>query len=244
MTAVATTAFDPLAWPRALSALRTLCAADEVAATLRHQALNELTGIGALLYRVRSRLMGGGIALGGRSSLPELQPLFDSMESRLQGAPARLGFRFLGPASSGARTELVGQARGLLEALGVEAEMNGSPRAHAAIVPEELEVALGCLVENAVESLAQAGRQGALALSIERHNDRWALEVRDDGVGIEPEAMDHLFDPFFTTHPGRAGLGLKIARRIAHRWGGELLIAPRDSGGLSVVIQLPSAEAV
>ncbi len=241
---VATTAFDPLAWPRALSRLRALCAADEVASTMRHQALNELTGLGALLYRVRSRL-GSGLALGGRTVAgSELQPLFESMEARLHGAPARLGYRFLPAPVQGVRSELGSQARVLLDALGVEAEIAGAPTAHAAIAPDELEVALGCLVENAVEALAQAGRQGALTLEITRLGGRWGLEVRDDGVGVENTAFDHLFDPFFTTHPGRAGLGLKIARRLAHRWGGELLIAARTPRGLSATLALPAAEAM
>jgi hypothetical protein len=241
---VATTAFDPLAWPRALHRLRMLCAADEVASTMRHQALNELTGLGALLYRVRSRLAGGAsIALGGRSSVGELQPLFDSMEARLHGAPARLGFRFLAPPVPGSRTEVTSQAHALLDGLGVSAQVHGARPALAAIAADELEVALGCLVENAVEALAQAGREGELGIEVARLGERWAIEVRDEGVGIERTTLEHLFDPFFTTHPGRAGLGLKIARRLAHRWGGELAIAPRANRGLSVVLMLPAAEA-
>jgi signal transduction histidine kinase len=238
---VATAAFDPLSWPRALSRLRTLCAADEVASTLRHQALNELTGIGALLYRVRSRL-GTAVALGGRSSVGELQPLFDSMEARLHGAPVRLGYRFLPEASAGTRCDLAAQAAALLEGLGVEAPVHCTRPAHALVASEELEVALGCLVENAVEALAQAGRQGHLAVQIDRRADRWAVEVQDDGVGVDATAISHLFDPFFTTHPGRAGLGLKIARRIAHRWSGELLVARREPAGFSAALLLPIDE--
>jgi signal transduction histidine kinase len=241
---VATTAFDPPPWPRSLSRLRALCAADEVASTLRHQALNELTGIGALLYRVRTRL-GGGVALGGRSSsMGELTPLFDSMEARLHGAPARLGFRFLPAPAVGTRTELCTQARALLEELGVKATVHGERPAHAAIAAEELEVALGCLVENALEALALAGKEGELALQVDVRGDRWGIEVRDEGIGVEPAAFDHMFDPFFSTHPGRAGLGLKIARRIAHRWGGELLLARREPTGLSVVMLVPGVETI
>jgi light-regulated signal transduction histidine kinase (bacteriophytochrome) len=210
---------------------------------LRHQALNELTGIGALLYRVRTRL-GGSVALGGRSSMGELTPLFDSMEARLHGAPARLGFRFLPAPAAATRTELSMQARSLLEELGVKATVHCERPAHAAIAAEELEVALGCLVENSLESLALAGNEGELALQVEMRGDRWGIEVRDDGIGVDPAAFEHLFDPFFSTHPGRAGLGLKIARRIAHRWGGELLLARREPSGLSVVMLVPTAEAV
>ena len=232
-----TTIFDPPTWPRALLRLRTLCAIDEVASTIRHQALNELTGMGALVYRLRSRVIGTG---GGAGS-SELGPLFDAIEARLQGAPGRMRFRFLAPTESGARTDLGAQARALLDALGVRAELLAGPAATAVIAADELEVALGCVVENAVEALALGGTQGLLELRIERREDRWALEVRDEGVGVEPEVFERVYEPFFTTHPGRAGLGLKIARRIVNRWAGEITLSRRDPRGLSVVLVLPAA---
>jgi signal transduction histidine kinase len=216
-----------------------LCAADEVASTLRHQALNELTGIGALLYRVRSRL-GLSLLAAGRGSTGELGSLFDSIDARVQGAPERLAFRFLPQAASGARADLLVQARSLLDALGLQARLDGPPTAAAAISAEELDVAFGCLVENAVEALALAGRQGQLAVAVAARGDRWSLQVSDDGVGVDPQVFERLLEPFFTTHPGRAGLGLKVARRIAHRWGGELTLTRRDPHGLTAELLIPT----
>ena len=162
---MATTVFHPPTWPDALARLRMLCAADEVASTLRHQALNELTGIGALLYRVRARL-GLNLLSAGRGATGELGSLFDSIEARVQGAPERMAFRFLPPASPAARADPVVQVKGMLEALGLEAQLSGAAAAPAAIAGDELDVAVGCVVENAVEALALGGREGSLAVSV------------------------------------------------------------------------------
>jgi signal transduction histidine kinase len=229
--------FEPPPWPRALLALRTMCAVDEVASTMRHQALNELTGVGALIHRIRSRAG----APSGRPGPGELGPLFEAVETRLQGASARLGFRFLPPPVPAAPTQLGARSSALLDAFGVKSELQGDPSATAVIAPDEFDVALGCLLENAIEALAQGGRPGRLELRLERRADCWAFEVSDDGLGLGLDVFEHLHDPFFTTHPGRAGLGLKIARRIVNRWAGELQLTRHDPRGLSAVLLLPAA---
>jgi signal transduction histidine kinase len=237
---LATAVFHPPTWPDGLARLRMLCAADEVASTLRHQALNELTGIGALLYRVRARL-GLNLLAAGRGTSGELGSLFDSIEARVQGAPERLSVRFLPPASPAARADLVAQVKGMLEALGLQAQVAGVATAPAAIAGDELDVAVGCVVENAVEALALGGREGNLAIAVAPRGDRWSLQINDDGIGVEENVFEHLLEPFYTTHTGRAGLGLKVARRITHRWGGDLTVSRRQPRGLSVELLIPTA---
>ena len=68
------------------------------------------------------------------------------------------------------------------------------------------------------------------------------LEVDDSGPGISPELGDRVFDPFFTTRPPGAGLGLGLflARRAAATLGGELSHQPHPSGkGTRFVAELP-----
>lgn len=48
------------------------------------------------------------------------------------------------------------------------------------------------------------------------------LDVVDDGHGVSPEAMQHLFEPFFTTDSRGTGLGLYIARELADVNGARL----------------------
>jgi signal transduction histidine kinase len=71
------------------------------------------------------------------------------------------------------------------------------------------------------------------------------VEVHDDGIGIEADPPQRVFDPFYTTkEPGRGtGLGLAVSARLAEGMGGGLRVAARESGPGSVfTLLLPRAE--
>jgi signal transduction histidine kinase len=66
--------------------------------------------------------------------------------------------------------------------------------------------------------------------------------VADDGSAPSDLELERLLEPFFTTRPGRSGLGLKIARRLLERWDGRLGLEKRtDAGGLVARVSLPRA---
>jgi len=94
--------------------------------------------------------------------------------------------------------------------------------------PDELAVALVCLIENAAEALAPAG--GTIAIACDRDGDHVMLSVGDDGPGIAADVLAHAFDVGFTTKPGHLGLGLSIARRIAGRARGTVELAAKGRG--------------
>jgi signal transduction histidine kinase len=48
------------------------------------------------------------------------------------------------------------------------------------------------------------------------------VAVRDSGPGLTPAALEHLFEPFYTTKPSGLGLGLSICRSIIEAHGGRL----------------------
>jgi signal transduction histidine kinase len=64
--------------------------------------------------------------------------------------------------------------------------------------------------------------------------------IRDDGDGILPENLDLIFQPFFTTKPRHAGLGLTVSRGIIERHGGSLTISSEPGQGATVRVRLPS----
>ena len=88
--------------------------------------------------------------------------------------------------------------------------------------------------------------------------DWYDLVVSDNGPGIAPDIMPHIFEPFFSTRAlqspvtghaaggktlGRyVGLGLAVARSLAHARGGELVAANRPQGGAEFCLSLPLAE--
>jgi signal transduction histidine kinase len=68
---------------------------------------------------------------------------------------------------------------------------------------------------------------------------RVTIAIRDCGVGIAPEEMTHIFDPYFTTRRAGTGLGLPIAKNIIEGLGGVLTVSSRRGEGTDVRIDLP-----
>jgi signal transduction histidine kinase len=68
---------------------------------------------------------------------------------------------------------------------------------------------------------------------------RVAIEVRDQGVGIAPENLGRVFDPYFTTRRTGTGLGLAISRNIIEGLGGTITVSSRPEQGTDVRIELP-----
>jgi signal transduction histidine kinase len=80
-------------------------------------------------------------------------------------------------------------------------------------------------------------------------DDRVQLEVSDNGPGIAPERLPHVFDRFYRSDPSRstpgAGLGLSIAKAIVEDHGGSIGIVSEGDGGtvVRVVLDRLSIEA-
>ncbi len=83
--------------------------------------------------------------------------------------------------------------------------------------------AVGELVANAVDALGgEEARSGTIEVNLACDELSLAVEVSDPGPGIPPENEEKLFSPFFTTKPGRDGLGLARAKRNILFHGGEI----------------------
>lgn len=101
--------------------------------------------------------------------------------------------------------------------------------------------ALGNLMKNACEH-TQPG--GLIEGRIEADEAFVTLTIEDDGGGVQPEALEHLFERFYRVPGGRtggAGLGLAIAREVTERHHGRIE-AENTARGLRVTITLPRLE--
>ena len=69
--------------------------------------------------------------------------------------------------------------------------------------------------------------------------DQVQVTVEDSGTGLDPTAMDKIFDPFYTTKPTGMGMGLSISRSILQAHGGRLWTAAKDGPGAMFHFTLP-----
>ena len=97
------------------------------------------------------------------------------------------------------------------------------------------------LVMNGIEAMSSAGgRPGELAITT-RNVDAGQVQVTvaDSGIGLDPNTIDKIFDPFYTTKPGGMGMGLSICRSILQTHGGRIWAAANNSRGTSFHFALP-----
>ena len=81
-----------------------------------------------------------------------------------------------------------------------------------------------------------AGRNGA--------GGNVLFTVRDEGVGIPPEDLDQIFQPFRSAFDRGTGLGLAIVHRIVTDYGGEIDVTSQPGAGTTMKVHLPAPVAV
>jgi len=92
------------------------------------------------------------------------------------------------------------------------------------------------------ETELDAERAGRLLPESERPAGRYvALEVRDDGVGMDASVQRRIFDPFFTTKGPNRGLGLAAVLGIARRMGAGLEVESRPGEGATLRLLAPAS---
>ena len=98
------------------------------------------------------------------------------------------------------------------------------------------------LMDNSVK---YSGPEGRVYLRVSAQKDYARVTVQDEGMGIVPQAIPHIFDRFYRTASSRArqtggtGLGLSIARWIVDRHGGWFEVVSREDVGTRITFVLP-----
>ncbi len=98
------------------------------------------------------------------------------------------------------------------------------------------------LINNSVDAMPGGG---LIEVTTRLNEDGGAAEVlfRDSGVGIGPDAAEHLFEPMWTNKPTGSGFGLAIAREIMAEHGGAITVAEGSEGGAAFRLTLPLEKA-
>ena len=135
------------------------------------------------------------------------------------------------------------QAAGVMEplvesaGLGLSIEGEGASCVHAD--PEWLNEVLLVLLSNAIKHSSRGGY-------IRLRARAGTMIVEDEGVGISPVDLPHIFERFYRgkAHPEGFWLGLSICRELTERMGGSISIRSREGVGTAVEIELPEVDDV
>ena len=127
-----------------------------------------------------------------------------------------------------------------------ELQKNGTPveiRSHipsdpcyANVDPDLLIRAIGNVIKNAFEANED---NCVVQVTASRLANTWTAEIADDGEGIDPENIDKIFNPFFTTRAKGAGLGLAYASQAIKTHGGIIRAENRVEGGARFRVEIP-----
>jgi two-component system, NtrC family, sensor kinase len=109
----------------------------------------------------------------------------------------------------------------------------------------QIEQVLLALIMNAIDAMPQGGNLW-LSTSFDHELAKVRMVVRDDGSGVPPEILPHIFEPFLTTkETGRGvGLGLAISRSILERHSGTIEVQSELGRGTTFTLTLPAQHSI
>src|SRR5277367_430126 len=102
------------------------------------------------------------------------------------------------------------------------------------------------LVTNAEQAIREVRESGRIQIRFARVGSRISVTFQDDGVGVRPDSVQRLFDPFYTTKRpgGGTGLGLSICLSIVREHGGTIEAEALPAGGSAFTVYLSAAVGV
>ncbi len=218
-----------------------------LASGLAHEIRNPLNSLNLNMQMLEEEIEEGG-AVGSAPTGRRLLKITRSEISRLE----RLVSDFLAYAKPRPlemeEMPAVRPLERVLEVLAGEIQKRGarveirdaSNGARVRVDPGQINQLLLNLAQNALAATEEAGRTPVLELSAQRQGSMVSLAVKDNGVGIPPEARERVFEIFYSTRKGGTGLGLAIVDRIARAHGGRVRVESETGLGTTVAVELPA----
>jgi signal transduction histidine kinase len=213
----------------------------EATSVIRHDLRGKLSSVRNAAFYLQRRIATEGAELVERDK--RITKFFDLIPQEIMAAEAILGERLPGfdrepeVEPFDIREVVISSVASCVDRPGCTVSI--MPSAQVVVgCRSELAVAIYCLVENALDAMAESGG-GRVAVSCHEYSDRTVIEVIDDGPGLSSQAAARGLEPFFTTRPGRLGLGLNIAKRTAARSRGTLELGAAQASGTRAAIVLP-----
>jgi len=220
-----------------------------LAAGVAHEINNPLASIAICAESLESRFQ---TALDEddpqRTVVGDYLRMIQSEAFRCKGITEKLlDFSRIGPGKR-EETELGKLVRGVIDMIGhlgkyqrKRVEFDPAGPVPAKVNPQEIKQVVLNLLSNALDSSDDGG---TVRVGLETREGYAVLTVSDDGCGMSPEVLEHVFEPFFTRRRGGQGigLGLSITYRIIADHGGDVEAHSAGAGrGSTFRVRLPLA---
>ena len=210
--------------------------------------MNAVIGISHLLEQTPldgdQRQLLGKLQIAGRSLLGIINDVLDL--AKIEAGEMQLETAPFSPA------ELLGELAALFspqaEAKAIRLRVQAAAALPPAVVGDALR--LRQILSNLISNALKFTERGEVLVAVQTEADeaqriwlRWS--VRDSGIGIAPEVLPQLFDPFSqadastTRRFGGTGLGLSIVRRLARMMGGDVEVQSQPGEGSTFTVKLP-----
>ena len=95
------------------------------------------------------------------------------------------------------------------------------------------------LVKNAIQAIPEEQSEKAVLVSVNAEEDHVIIAVKDNGIGINTENTERIFEPKFTTKTSGMGLGLGIIKNIIENYNGTITFESEPGKGSTFMVSLP-----
>jgi two-component system sensor histidine kinase HydH len=215
-----------------------LAAIGGLAAGVAHELRNPLTSVKLLLQHASSR----GEAVIGTPRIGLILDEIERMEATIQGLidfsrPARPQRKRHDLRQTLERALNLVEGRAEKQGVATEWDLGAIP----VVVdgdPQQLHQVFVNLLINGIEAMPEGGAL-SVCITSDPESPHRTVEIRDTGVGIPPELLPRLFEPFATAKERGTGLGLAVSRRIMQEHDGSIVVRARAPRGTVFEVTLP-----
>lgn len=218
---------------------------------LRHEIMNSITPISSLIGTMQEIIKSDFTADNqNKAALADLEEALQIIASRSQGLmdfvnayrafssipKPKIAEFYVGKMFE----KVVHLFQTNLKATGITVEVRAQPENLVATGdPDQIEMILINLIKNAIEALQNSAQQPRL-LRISAGmgaQGKVQMEVEDNGPGIDPQLLEEIFIPFFTTKETGTGVGLSLSKQIIQHHNGNIRVRSTPGEGARFVLE-------
>jgi signal transduction histidine kinase len=217
-----------------------LAALGRVVGGVAHEIRNPLNSMRLTLELLARRIRRGeGDIAQTEAAIAEVDRLDDTLTKLLafgRPGPERRELQQIGPIVE--RAVRMAEERAARRGIQIHSNLAGDA-SPVRVDGSQIEQVLLNLMLNAVDASPDGGQ---VEVAARNGPEGLGIDVADHGEGVDPEARDKIFEPYFTTKDTGSGLGLAVSREIARRHGGDLRFVSEPSRTVFTLILPASRE--